>query len=50
MAATFWLCVILVSTATSYVATLPLRWRLKGLENLCDMLARAMRGEFEKDE
>lgn len=43
-----WLAVILVSAGTAAVVTMPIWKKLNALENLCEMLSRAVRGEFGK--
>ena len=44
----FWMTVILVSAGTAFCITWPMRKKLTGLENMCEMLSRALRGEFRK--
>lgn len=41
-----WLLVIVVSAGTAFLIVRPLQKKLTALENLCDMLARAIRGDF----
>lgn len=48
MLAMFWMLVILVSAAVSYIMTYPLRRELAALKSMCNMLAKAIKGEFEK--
>ena len=48
MMAVFWLMVILVSAAVSAVITYPLLKKVEALENMCEMLSKAVRKEYEK--
>lgn len=41
-----WLAVILVSGGTAAFITMPIRKKLTALESMCEMLSRAVRGEF----
>lgn len=42
--------VMLVSGITSYVATLPLRRKVEALESMCEMLSKAIRGQYNEKE
>ncbi len=46
----FWVLVILVSAAASYIMTLPLRREVTALKSMCEMLAKAVRGEYDRKE
>ncbi len=43
-----WLAVILVSAGTAFVITRPLWKKVTALESMCEMLSRALRGDFGK--
>ncbi len=43
-----WLAVILVSAGTAAVLIAPIRKKLTALESMCEMLSRAVRGDFGK--
>ncbi len=45
MRAMFWLLILLVAGATSFVLTLPLQRRVAALESMCEMLAKAVQEE-----
>lgn len=46
----FWLLVILVSVAVSYIMTRPLRREVTAIKSMCEMLAKAVCGEYNKKE
>ena len=43
-----WVLVIIVSAGVAYFVTRPIEKKLAALENLCEMLSRAIRGDFDK--
>ncbi len=45
-----WFAVILVSAAVSVAVTYPLQKKIEALENMCEMLAKAVRNEYEKED
>ena len=45
-----WLAVILVSAAVSAVITYPLLKKVEALENMCEMLSKAVRGQYDEKE
>lgn len=48
--ALFLILVILISLTASSVAMLPLWRKVEALESMCEMLAKAVRGEYGKKE
>ena len=44
--AVFWLMIILVSAVVSTVITYPLWKKVEALESMCEMLSKAVRGEY----
>ena len=45
-----WLAVILASAAVSFMISLPLWRKVEALESMCEMLSKAVRGEYERKE
>ena len=43
-----WLAVILVSAGTAYLVVRPTKKEVAALKSMCEMLARAVRGDFDK--
>ena len=50
MMVVFWLMIILVSAAVSTVTTYPLRRKVEALESMCEMLSKAVRREYAKED
>ncbi len=48
--ALFWVLVVGFSAASSYIATLPLRRKVEALESMCEMLSKAVRGQYDRKE
>ena len=46
----FWLLILIVSAAVSYIMTRPLRRELTALKSMCNMLAKAVREEYDREE
>ena len=43
-----WMAVILVSAGTAYLVVRPTKKEVTALKSMCEMLARAVRGDFDK--
>ena len=50
MLAMFWMLVILVSGAVSYIITRSLRREVTAIKSMCEMLAKVVRQQMDKEE
>lgn len=48
--AVFWLMIILASAVVSAIITYPLRKKVEALESMCEMLSKAVRREYAKED